>query len=110
MGESSRRTLRRVALAAVWLGAVYYLLLGGEYSWPDLHALQAEETAAGVRLDSLRSAADSVTRRADSLATDAFAIERLARERYGFIRDGEHLYRFVSTGTGDEVDRPRDRD
>jgi cell division protein FtsB len=33
--------------------------------------------------------------RADSLATDSAALERIAREYYGLIRDGERLYRFV---------------
>ena len=33
--------------------------------------------------------------RADSLENDPAAVERLAREQYGMIREGEVLYRFV---------------
>jgi len=98
-------------LAAVWAVAAYYLGFGGEYSWSDLRGLEHERDVAQTRLDSLRSAADSVVRRADSLASDPFAIERTARERYGFVRKGEHLYRFVGPEDGSgPVDRARGRD
>ncbi len=103
MRETGRRWIWRVLLAAVWCAGLYYLFLGGEYSWPNLRALEHERTVASARLDSLQIAADSVSTRADSLATDSFAIERTARERYGFLREGEHLYRFVGA-TGRTVD------
>jgi cell division protein FtsB len=38
---------------------------------------------------------DSLEARADSLQSDSATIERIARERYGMIRPGERLYRFV---------------
>ncbi|HKK07666.1 MAG TPA: septum formation initiator family protein [Gemmatimonadota bacterium] len=108
MGERARRWVRRAVLAGVWGVAVYYLAFGGEYSWSDLHGLEGERDAAAARLDSLSAAADSVGKRADSLRSDPFAIERTARERYGFLKDGEHLYRFVDAGKGaDPVDRAR---
>ena len=111
MGERARRWARRATLAAVWSVAAYYLLFGGEYSWSDLRGLEHDRDVAQVRLDSLRSAADSVALRADSLASDPFAIERTARERYGFLRKGEHLYRFVGPEDGSgQVDRPGGRD
>jgi cell division protein FtsB len=106
VGERARRRLRRGLVAAVWCGALYYVVFGGEYSWSDLRALERDEAVAAARLDSLRAEADSVSRRADSLATDPFAIERTARERYGFLRKGEHLYRFVGRDKGpSKVDR-----
>jgi cell division protein FtsB len=101
--------VRRGLLAAVWCAGLYYLVFGGEYSWPNLRSLERERAVAAARLDSLSSAADSVSARADSLATDSFAIERTARERYGFLRDGEHLYRFVGAA-GEAVDPPRSGD
>jgi cell division protein FtsB len=109
VGETSRRWVRRGLLAIVWSAGLYYLVFGGEYSWPNLRTLERERSVASARLDSLRTAADSVEARADSLATDAFAIERTARERYGFLRSGEHLYRFVSPASG-TVDPSRSGD
>ena len=38
---------------------------------------------------------EALRAREDSLMNDSATIERLARERYGLIRDGEKLYRFV---------------
>ena len=38
---------------------------------------------------------EALRAREDSLQHDYATIERLARERYGLIRDGEKLYRFV---------------
>lgn len=108
MGERTRRISRRIALAAVWLAAGYYFLLGGEYTLLDVRSLRAERDSLSRRVDSLQAEADSLESRAERLREDPFAVERTARERYGFIRDGEHLYRFLETsrepgGTG--VDR-----
>jgi cell division protein FtsB len=75
--------------------AVYYLLLGGEYSALDL-----------VRLDALRASeveakeqavldVDSLRHIVGRLESDPVTIEQVARERFGMLRDGELLYRFV---------------
>jgi hypothetical protein len=40
---------------------------------------------------------ESLRARRDSLLHDSGAIERVARERYGLIRDGERLYRFADS-------------
>jgi cell division protein FtsB len=101
-----------VALAAVWLAAGYYFVLGGEYTLFDVRSLRAERDSLSQRVDSLRVRADSLEARAERLRDDPFAVERTARERYGFIRDGERLYRFlepVPDGGGTGVDRSGNR-
>jgi cell division protein FtsB len=40
---------------------------------------------------------DRLRSRRDSLLHDTATIERIARERYGLIRDGERLYRFADS-------------
>lgn len=104
MGEAFRRRLVRTLLAAAWLAGGYYFVLGGEYSVFDLRELKSERDAMAAQVDSLRERADSLAARAESLATEPTAIERLARERYGFIRDGERLYRFVAVEERQEPD------
>jgi cell division protein FtsB len=42
----------------------------------------------------LQQEIDSLRAWADSLQNDSATIERLAREQYGMIREGEILYRF----------------
>jgi len=115
MRERLRRLGLRAFIGVLWAAAVYYLVFGGPYSVFDLRALEQEEVRAQRRLDSLRTVADSLELRADSLENDSFAIERTARERYGMIRDGERLIRFVRVhdretgpdGSVGKVDEPR---
>jgi len=45
--------------------------------------------------DSVSQRADSVQAWADSLESDTLAIQRVAREEHGMIREGEIMYRFV---------------
>ena len=47
-------------------------------------------------MDSVRADVARLKARQDSLTSDSATIERLARERFGMIRNGERLYRFAS--------------
>ncbi|CAN5274173.1 hypothetical protein BH23GEM4_BH23GEM4_23390 [soil metagenome] len=93
--------LVRLAGAAVLLGvAGYYAFWGGEYSVPDLWRLKREIAAEQVKLDRTVAEADSLEAVAKLLAEDPRELERVARERFGMIRDGELLVRFVRVDTG----------
>ena len=94
-GEGRRRRVLRIALAVVLGVALYYALFGGEYSVFELRQLSKRVEQEQLRLDSLHAEVDSLEARADSLENDSATIERIARERYGMIRPGERLYRFV---------------
>ena len=104
-GERRRRRIVRIALALVLGVALYYALFGGEYSVFELRRLSTRVEQEQQRLDSLRVEVDSLEARADSLENDSATIERIARERYGMIRPGERLYRFVEgdSASGDTV-------
>ncbi len=97
--DRRRRRELRVVLGVVLALALYYALFGGEYSVFELRSLSKRVALEQVRLDSLRVEVDSLEARADSLADDSATIERIARERYGMIRPGERLYRFVEEDT-----------
>ena len=93
-----RRFWQRLASPKLFLTVVlglatYFALAGGRYSILDARR-------ADARLEQLRTDIGEAQRRVDSLEArivdlqeDDVALERLARERYGFIRDGEYLYR-----------------
>ena len=87
------RRAPRLALLGVLALAVYFAVLGGDYS--AFEARQAkgrlDDTRAQIR--AVRHEVDSMRARTDSLRNNDEALERFARERYGFIRDGEYLYR-----------------
>jgi cell division protein FtsB len=107
MSERLRRLGQRMLVGALWLAGGYYLFLGGEYSSLDLRSLREEQSTLSQRIDSLAAVTDSLEAWADSLESEPSVIEKVARERYGFIRDGERLFRFieVDTGIGGRVDR-----
>jgi len=100
MSERLRRLGQRTLVAALWLAGGYYLLLGGESSSLDLRSLRQEQRTLGGRVDSLAAVTDSLEAWADSLEAIPALIEKVARERYGFIRDGEQLFRFIEVDTG----------
>ena len=87
--------MRRTQLAAgvVVLGGIAFGIFGGEYStldWWQLKRQVAEQDSAIVQL---RIEIDSLGTWADLLETDSATQERVARELFGMIRDGELLYR-----------------
>lgn len=102
-GKDGRKGLAgKLVLGAVALAALYFLALGGEYTFVDLWRLQRQHRQETQVLDSLRGEVRQLQTRTDSLENDSAAVERIARERYGLIRDGERLYRFVGP-SGDTV-------
>ncbi|NIP83461.1 MAG: septum formation initiator family protein [Gemmatimonadetes bacterium] len=75
--------------------AAYYALFGGEYSVFEVRHARAERTQAEAQLAELRQEIEALRARADSLESDPAAMERIAREKFGMIREGEILYRLV---------------
>ena len=86
--------LWRAAAAVVLLGlAGYVAVMGGEHSLIDARRADSELERMKAELLAAQARNDSLALRIDSLLHDDGALERLARERYGLIRDGEYLYR-----------------
>ena len=86
--------VRRLILPALLGLAVYYAVFGGEYSLWELHGARKAIDTQRSELAVLQHEIDSLRAWADSLQNDSATIERLAREQYGMIREGEILYRF----------------
>ncbi|MFL5385165.1 MAG: septum formation initiator family protein [Longimicrobiaceae bacterium] len=86
---------RHLLAAAVLAAALYYAAFGGEYSAFDLLRLNRDRRDAEARLARTRREVDSLKAQALKLERDPATIERVARERFGMIREGETLYRFV---------------
>jgi cell division protein FtsB len=101
----SDRFARRLARGLTALGgllAAYYFFFGGEYDFRDLRELEGRREAAGQRVDSLHRTVGSLESWADSLTHDSGVIERVARERYTFLRPGERVYRYVDLDEAEE--------
>ena len=89
--------LRRVLLPATLGVAGYFALFGGEHNALELWRLSQQGEREAVELEALKAEVARLRARSDSLATDTAALERLARERLGMIKEGERLYRFAPT-------------
>jgi cell division protein FtsB len=85
----------RYVLGAILLaGATYFAFFGGEYSLLEIARIRHEKGIEQERYDSVREDVVLLQARVDSLENDGPTIMRIARERWGLIRQGEHLYRF----------------
>lgn len=87
--------MRRVILPALLGLALYYALFGGDYSVFELRRARIEREREVVALAERRRQIDSLRAWADSLNVDSVTLERIARERFGMIREGEILYRYA---------------
>jgi cell division protein FtsB len=85
---------RWAALAALAF-AIYFGVQGGEYGTTDLLALRRQESSERSQVQRLRQVVDSLGRDATAIEHDLRVQERVARERFGMIRQGELLYRLV---------------
>ena len=97
---STRPTPKRslspgLVLVGVLALALYFAVLGGDYSVFEARQAEARLAATRAKIGSVRHEIDSIRARIDSLNSSDEALERFAREQYGFIRDGEYLYRIV---------------
>ena len=95
--------LRKLVFPALLGLAAYWAVLGGEYSLLEVRRARQATEAEAAELARLRAEIDSLQARSDSLESDSAALERLARERFGMIRDGEVLYRFAEPAEPDST-------
>ena len=97
---------RHLLAAAVLAAALYYAAFGGEYSAFDLLRLKRDRRDAEARLARTRREVDSLKAQSLKLERDPATIERVARERFGMIREGETLYRFVPVDSAATAAKP----
>jgi len=81
-----------VAVVVVALAALF-AVVGGEYSVLDLRELQRAERVEADSVAVLGGMVDSLARQLKAIQTDPEVQERIARERYGMLREGEFVYR-----------------
>jgi len=92
VGSLSRRRLAGISGAIV---LVLVAVLAGEYSTLDWLKLKGQLEQERDSVEALRVQVDSLARIARALETDPATQERVAREQFGLIRNGEILYRIV---------------
>jgi cell division protein FtsB len=86
-------------------GAAYYAFFGGEFGLMEARKLERERLREKQRLEQTQREVAALRARTDSLQNDSATLERIAREKYGLIKDGERLYRFVDSAGANPVSR-----
>ena len=100
--------LKRLVFPGVLVLAAYFAVAEGEYSVLDVRRAEAELAAKEAELPRIQTEIDSLESRIEALETDDAVLERFARERYGFVRDGETLYRLPESDRAGEGERRKE--
>lgn len=88
-------TPARIAAALGGLALLGFAIFAGEYSTGDWLKLRRQLARDRDSVASLEEQVDSLGRAAHDLETNPATQERVAREEFGMIRNGEILYRLV---------------
>ena len=98
--------MRRAAFGAGALAVAYFAIEGGE--WGTM-ALLRQRARSRALTDSVAAAAlviDSLERVKRLVESDPATQERIAREKYGYVRKGEVVYKVVDPVSRDSARRP----
>ncbi|PYN96292.1 MAG: hypothetical protein DMD91_22160 [Candidatus Rokuibacteriota bacterium] len=87
---------RRLALVAATVVVATLLAAWGTSGALRIRAIRHEITAAERDIEALRAKATALTQTIDRLRNDPAYIEKLAREEYGLVREGETVLKFPS--------------
>ncbi len=96
--EGGGRSFKRWIVVWVLVLAALFALQGGTYTTFDLLRLKGDLSTEREAIAQLKVAVDSLTKVADAVEHDPKTQEKLARDQFGMIRAGEHLYRIVPAG------------
>ena len=80
--------------------ALYFAIQGGEYGTTHLVQLRRAVRVEESLVARLEVVVDSLQQEAKAIQEDPRTQERVAREAFGMIREGEHLFRIVPGDTG----------
>jgi cell division protein FtsB len=81
--------------AALVLGMNAFAIQGGSFTTGDWLSLRREAGAERAAVTELKSDIDSLEKVATRVERDPAEQERIAREEFGMIKEGEYLYRLV---------------
>ncbi len=88
-------TRRGWIMLLVVLGAIFFALQAGEYNTFHWLSLRSRETTERAAVEALQREVDSLARVKKLVETDPVTQERIARELYGMLRQGEWEFTLV---------------
>jgi cell division protein FtsB len=90
-------TRKRLIITAVFTGAIVLFVLFSSHGLLSRWRISSDHESLERQVISLKHTEDSLRALIKNLETDTLEIERLARERYGYIRPGERVFRIKRT-------------
>ncbi len=72
-----------------------YLFLGGPYGLIKIISLYSKIKKIESKTDRFMAEKVILTKKCESLKTDLFIIEKIARQKLGMIKNGEIVYRII---------------
>ncbi|MFN2397469.1 MAG: septum formation initiator family protein [Gemmatimonadaceae bacterium] len=104
MSSKRKLLLRRAVMGALAVVVIVFAVEGGEYGTYALLNQKVKRQRLISAIDSLKAEIDSLEAVKRAVLTDPATQERIAREQFGMVRDGEILYRFAEPA--DSVPQP----
>ena len=95
-------TRLRWVMAALVLAMIGFAIQGGTYSTWDWLSLRRDAVAERQAVTQLKADIDSLEKMASLVERDPAEQERIAREQFGMIKEGEFLYRLVPDTSNDK--------
>lgn len=97
--QKNTMTRKRLVLIVALTVTVAVFVLFSQYGVVTRVGLASDTTDLSVVLEQQRMVSDSLRNVIRKLETDTTEIERLARERYGYVRPGEEVFVIKSDST-----------
>ncbi len=98
----SPRVARALFFGAI--GVVFVVFIAGDVGLWKLWKAQRELKSLRARIEELEKRNALLREEIKRLESDPFAIEKVAREKYGYLREGDRVYRLVNPSEMSEVD------
>lgn len=90
--KKNRIKLCLFAILFVW---IFYILVGHQYGLVKIISFRLEEKRLNREILELKTTREILERECERLEKDIFLVEKIAREKFGMIKEGEKCYRFV---------------
>jgi len=100
--QQRRMTRKRVVIIGILTGVVVLFVLFSPYGVVTRWSLERDLQRMHEQQATIAATGDSLRRVIHTLTTDTLEIERIAREQYGYVRDGEEVYLIDRNSTEDE--------
>jgi cell division protein FtsB len=96
--------VRRFLLFVLLAGVIYAFVLG-DGGVIRIAMLRHERSTLDRRINEIEHSADVLQAEIASLESDDFHIEKTGRERYGYIKPGDRVYKIVEPAQGEKESR-----